>query len=240
MPASMLADIARQLSHGGISIVYNERPGKGHNGGPPIDDDVPSNGHSPDPNDNKPLVPPIIPGMQIDYDTISTAKPGQATSPRNLAEHVLWNEVIDNPANGSKLIGLNNDLRFPPSNGWQKMEVIHTRPDGTKSMKIVQKDGFNRTVDVYAICWIDGLRHHMIIPYEGYDGLTVVTENNCEIVDNSINNFVLRKSNRGGDTLIHWAAEKDDLLDRLIDPPDAEAVAELKRRLEKETFLCLR
>lgn len=132
MPSSLLADIAKQLSHSGNTIVYNQTPGKGHNGGPPLDDDGPSNGNSPDPNDNKPLAPPIIPGMQIDYDTISTAKPGQATSPRNLAEQVLWNQVIDNPANGSKLTGLNNDPRFPVSNGWQKMEVTHTRPDGTK------------------------------------------------------------------------------------------------------------
>ncbi|WP_261336595.1 hemagglutinin repeat-containing protein [Rhizobium leguminosarum] len=132
MPVSMLAEMAKQLSRGGISVVYNEKPGIGHNGGPPLDDDSDSNGNSPDPNGNKPLLPPPVPGMQIDYDTISTAKPGQATTPRNLAEQVLWNQVTNNPVSGSKLIGLNNDPRFPASNGWQKMEATHTRPDGTK------------------------------------------------------------------------------------------------------------
>ncbi|NKM97323.1 hypothetical protein [Rhizobium leguminosarum] len=132
MPVSMLAEMAKQLSRGGISVVYNEKPGIGHNGGPPLDDDSDSNGNSPDPNGNKPLLPPPVPGMQIDYDTISTAKPGQATTPRNLAEQVLWNQVTNDPVSGSKLIGLNNDPRFPASNGWQKMEATHTRPDGTK------------------------------------------------------------------------------------------------------------
>ncbi|WP_261334009.1 hemagglutinin repeat-containing protein [Rhizobium leguminosarum] len=132
MPVSMLAEMAKQLSRGGISVVYNEKPGIGHNGGPPLDDDSDSNGNSPDPNGNKPLLPPPVPGMQIDYDTISTAKPGQATTPRNLAEQVLWNQVTNDPVSGSKLIGLNNDPRFSASNGWQKMEATHTRPDGTK------------------------------------------------------------------------------------------------------------
>jgi len=68
---------------------------------------------------------------RIDYDKISTAKPGQATQPRNLDEQVLWNEVIRNPASGQKL-DLNKDLRFPATSGWQKMEATHTRPDGTK------------------------------------------------------------------------------------------------------------
>lgn len=100
-------------------------------------------------------------------------------------------------------------------------------------MKIIERDGFNRIVEVYAIYWMDGLRHHLIIPYDGYNGFTVVTENNCDVVDKSINGFILRKSGNGGDILVHWAAEKDDLLDRLIDPPDAEAIAELKRRIKE-------
>jgi len=115
------------------AIVFNsgrgqdETPGIGHNGGPPLDDQSGSN--DPDPN-NRPQVPPPVPGYNIDYDKISTAKPDQATAPRNLAEQVLWNQVLRDPGSGSKLPGLNNDPRFPASNGWQKMEATHRTPDG--------------------------------------------------------------------------------------------------------------
>ncbi|MBY3215928.1 hypothetical protein HFO21_16430 [Rhizobium laguerreae] len=101
-------------------------------------------------------------------------------------------------------------------------------------MKIIERDGFNRVVDVYAIYWANGLRHHLVIPHEGYNGFTVVPENKCDVVDPSINGFILRESGGGGDILVHWAAERDELLDRLIDPPDAEAVAELERRLRED------
>ena len=67
----------------------------------------------------------------INYDEISTAKPHQATSPRDLNEQVLWNQVVDNPASGKPLIGLNNDPRFPPGGGWQKMSATQRLPDGS-------------------------------------------------------------------------------------------------------------
>jgi filamentous hemagglutinin len=73
--------------------------------------------------------PPRVVGMDIDYNTISTAKPGQVTAPRNLQEQVLWNQVLNDPAAGQKL-DLNSDPRFPTSNGWQKMQVTHRLPDG--------------------------------------------------------------------------------------------------------------
>lgn len=89
-------------------------------------------------------------------------------------------------------------------------------------------------VDVYAIYWAEGMRSHLVVPYDGYDGLLVVRENKCEIVDPSLNGFILRKSGDGRDMLVHWAAEKDDLLDRLIDPPDSDAIVELYRRLRED------
>ncbi|MEZ2126797.1 MULTISPECIES: hypothetical protein [unclassified Sinorhizobium] len=101
-------------------------------------------------------------------------------------------------------------------------------------MKIVEKDGFNRIVEVYALYWVDGIRHHLVIPYEGYDGFIVVNEDQCDVVDSSINGFILKKDDYGGDMLIHWAAEKGGLIYKLTDPPDADAVAELKRRLAEE------
>jgi len=100
-------------------------------------------------------------------------------------------------------------------------------------MKIVENDGFNRVVEVYAIYWASGKRYHLVIPYDGYLGLTAVPEDKCEVVDSTINGFVLKKGDYGDDILVHWAVEKDGLVYRLIDPPDAAAVAELKRRLRE-------
>lgn len=94
-----------------------------------------------------------------------------------------------------------------------------------------KKDPLARVLEVYAIYWFDEVRYHLVIPYDGYDGFIVVNENNCEVIDSSIDGFILIKSGSGRDMFIHWATEKDALLDRLTDPPDAEAVAELKRRI---------
>ncbi len=74
--------------------------------------------------------PPQVPGMNVDYDKVSTAKTGQATAPRNLQEQVLWNQTLRDPASGEKLDNMNNDPRFPTSNGWQKMQTSHTDPQG--------------------------------------------------------------------------------------------------------------
>ncbi len=89
-------------------------------------------------------------------------------------------------------------------------------------------------VEVFAIYWVDGIRHHLVIPYPTYEGLFVITEKKSEIVDPSIDGFILRKSGSGRDILIHWATDKDDLLDKLIDH-DEDAMKELERRLREET-----
>ena len=65
-------------------------------------------------------------------ETISTAKPGtQVTKPRDLNEQILWKQVQENPASGSKLQGMNNDPRFPAEVGFQKMQETHKLSDGS-------------------------------------------------------------------------------------------------------------
>jgi len=59
-------------------------------------------------------------------ENISTANPGQATSPRDLNEQILWNQIIDDPAAG-EILPLSSDSRFA---GWNKMQVSQTLPDG--------------------------------------------------------------------------------------------------------------
>ncbi|WP_264289851.1 VENN motif pre-toxin domain-containing protein [Duffyella gerundensis] len=54
-------------------------------------------------------------------EKISTAKPGkQSAVPRDLNEQIVLKQVQENPAAGEKLIGMNNDPRFPASAGFQK------------------------------------------------------------------------------------------------------------------------
>lgn len=68
-------------------------------------------------------------GSLVDYEKISTAKPGQATKPRDLNEQVLFNQVLENPAAGQRL-GLNNDPRFKASDGFIKMQANQKLPNG--------------------------------------------------------------------------------------------------------------
>ncbi|MES9962700.1 MAG: DUF637 domain-containing protein, partial [Candidatus Sedimenticola sp. 20ELBAFRAG] len=71
-----------------------------------------------------------LPDNGIDYAKISTAKPHQATKPRDLNEQTVWNGVLDNPSGGRKLDGLNSDPRFKPEDGFQKMATTHKLPNG--------------------------------------------------------------------------------------------------------------
>ena len=89
----------------------------------------------------------------------------------------------------------------------------------------------NYAVEVYAIYWLDNVRYHLIIPYMGYGGLITVNESKCEVLDPSVDGFILTKSGSGSDMFIHWATEKDALLDRMIDH-DPQAMEEFERRLK--------
>ncbi len=64
-------------TNGSKNVVLSENAGMGHDGGPPLDDHGSNSGG--DPNGKPPLVPPPVPGYNFDYNTISTAKPGQAS-----------------------------------------------------------------------------------------------------------------------------------------------------------------
>ncbi|WP_446500471.1 hemagglutinin repeat-containing protein, partial [Photorhabdus aballayi] len=64
-------------------------------------------------------------------EKISTAKPGQqVAAPRDLNEQTFWKQVESNPLQGSKLLGMNKDPRFPTAAGFQKMEAKHRLPNG--------------------------------------------------------------------------------------------------------------
>lgn len=64
-------------------------------------------------------------------EKISTAKPGkQFTAPRDLNEQIVWKQVQEHPAAGEKLLGMNNDPRFPASAGFQKMQVVQKNSKG--------------------------------------------------------------------------------------------------------------
>lgn len=103
-------------------------------------------------------------------------------------------------------------------------------------MKIIDtEDPLKRVLDVYAFYWVDGRRSHLVIPYEGFEGLIVVSENKCDVVDPSVDGFILKKSYSGYDMFVNWAAEQGNLLDRLIDPPAPEAVSELLRRIAENS-----
>ncbi len=65
-------------------------------------------------------------------ENISTANPGQqSTVPRDLNEHIVWNQVKNDLKVGTKLDGMNNDSRFPVEAGFQKMEIKQKLSDGT-------------------------------------------------------------------------------------------------------------
>ncbi|WP_203416165.1 hypothetical protein, partial [Pseudovibrio axinellae] len=81
-------------------------------------------------DDKDPATNKGLPNNGIDYETISTAKPHQATKPRDLNEQTLWNRITNDASAGRPLPGLNNDPRFKSADGFQKMEAVHTTPSG--------------------------------------------------------------------------------------------------------------
>ena len=75
----------------------------------------------------------------------------------------------------------------------------------------------------------------LIIPYDGYEGLTAVSESECEITDPSLDGFRLTKGASQGDMLILSAVLEDGLLDRMIEH-DPAAMAQYH---EKTVGHCL-
>lgn len=99
--------------------------------------------------------------------------------------------------------------------------------------------------EVYGLYWAMDLssnppvlrRYHLIIPYDGYAGFIVCADNECDVVDPILrSNFILfRGKHDYGDTLLHHLLVEGDLMYRLTDPPDEEALHEFMLRLEKDT-----
>ena len=67
-----------------------------------------------------------------DYEAHSTAKPYQATAPRDLNEQKLWEQVESNPSDGIPLPRRNDDPTYPINEGWQKMKMTKTLSDGRR------------------------------------------------------------------------------------------------------------
>ena len=99
-------------------------------------------------------------------------------------------------------------------------------------MKIKPHDE-NHIVDVYAVYWYDNVRHYLIIPYKGYNGFNACLESKSDVIDTSLNDFVIVKNSKGNDLLIHRIIYDNNLLDDLIDH-DPEAMAKFLDLLEKE------
>lgn len=99
-------------------------------------------------------------------------------------------------------------------------------------MKIREKSR-EYSVEVYGLYWVDGVRYHLIIPYNGYNGLIVVNDNKCEVTDSSIDNFIIKKGDYGRDILVNSVLERSGLIYRLVDH-DPEAMIEFKRLLEED------
>lgn len=81
---------------------------------------------------------------------------------------------------------------------------------------------FNQAeLEVYGLYWSehDGVRQrfHLVVPKEGYPGLTIVLESECEVIDPSFSKWVLIKDPNSQDVLIHAALQQNGLLERMIE-----------------------
>ncbi len=103
----------------------------------------------------------------------------------------------------------------------------------------IREKGRENDVEVYALYWAEyrgkRQRYYLVIPYEGYEGLSAVPESESELIDPNLEaTFVLRKGDYGGDLIIHSAANEDDLVYGLLDH-DPEAMRIFLDRLSKVT-----
>lgn len=103
-------------------------------------------------------------------------------------------------------------------------------------MRIKERDS-NYDVEVYGMYWANYRgkteRFHLVIPYEGYEGLITVPESECVVTDPVLSaDFILTKGDSQNDVFIHRAAFDDRLIDKLIDH-DADAMKIFLERLSK-------
>ena len=98
---------------------------------------------------------------------------------------------------------------------------------------LVKANDRDKPVEVYGIYWVNNERIYWVIPYAGYEGFATLSECESTIIDPHIDEvFVMRKNDANKDLLLHWAADKNDLIYDLIEH-DPEAMKEFKRRLSK-------
>lgn len=82
---------------------------------------------------------------------------------------------------------------------------------------IVQEKDSSESVAVHAIYWIDGKRYYLVIPYQGFEGLDVLSKDDCIVLDQRIGNEFVLYENNGVDILVNKALLENDLLSRAID-----------------------
>ena len=94
----------------------------------------------------------------------------------------------------------------------------------------VKEDETGDEYEVYGIYWVDRVKYFYVQFNDGYCGLGPLKQNECDIIENSIHNFVLTETGSGRDFFLHKAAFEGNLIDDLIEHMP-EAVAEFERRL---------
>ncbi|WP_420008338.1 hypothetical protein [Xanthomonas sacchari] len=97
-------------------------------------------------------------------------------------------------------------------------------------MHIELNDGGN-SIEVLGIYWVKGKKYYWIIPYEGYEGFSAVSEDECRVTDSFMSrDMVVYEYDDGSESILHWAAH--DLLEDLVEH-DARAMTEFLRRKQK-------
>jgi hypothetical protein len=84
--------------------------------------------------------------------------------------------------------------------------------------------------EVYGIYWVEHVKYFLVQFNNGYCGLGPLKYNECDIIDPSIDNFILVDNVDVTDFFLHKAAYEGGLLDDLIEHIP-EAVTEFERRL---------
>lgn len=93
----------------------------------------------------------------------------------------------------------------------------------------IKEFGRDSEVAVLTMYWEKGLsknqRIYMVVPYDGYEVLFTVGEDDCELTDPSIDGYRLVRSASNEDVIVLAIISDRDLLDRMIDHEPA-AMAE--------------
>jgi hypothetical protein len=100
--------------------------------------------------------PPVVGGVTdydprtstyYDYENLSTARPNQATVPRDDLEQALWDFVLVNPSSG-KPLDLSGDGRFSNEAGWTKMQVTDKYNGQTVTIHYQYNSYTNKAYDI--------------------------------------------------------------------------------------------